>query len=124
MWVKTRLYSDARFAGLREEFLKRALSGASSKTESNLVDAPLSVGASRGTGDFVFATRHGAILRIRRVAPQLVQPDDVLGIARRAPIAARRQRASGADLRPVGEARALELARFEETVEKDFEPLL
>src|SRR6202043_1468512 len=45
-------------------------------------------------------------------------------VARRPPICARRQRSAGADLRRVGDRRALELARLEEPLQEHPQPAL
>src|SRR5438876_8725646 len=45
-------------------------------------------------------------------------------VARRAPVAARRQRPAGSHLRRVGQRRALELARLEESPEEHRQPPL
>jgi len=60
----------------------------------------------------------------RHILPQFLQPDFGLGIARSPPVAARRERAAGADLRAVGNCRALELADLKEAIEEHLEPLL
>src|SRR5262249_39187810 len=61
---------------------------------------------------------------IRHIQAQLLQPDNGFGVARGTPIASRRQRTAGTDLGAVGNGRALELAEFEEPIDKDFQPLL
>src|SRR3954471_8712099 len=62
--------------------------------------------------------------RVRDVRPELVEPDLGRGVAGRAPVAARRERAAGADLRRVRDRGALELGEAEEAVEEDLEPVL
>src|SRR5260221_1725871 len=52
------------------------------------------------------------------------EPDVGCGIAWRAPVAARRQRAARSDLWPIGYGRALELADLEETKEEQAQPAL
>ena len=59
-----------------------------------------------------------------RVAQPLGEPGGSARVARRAPVAARRQRPAGPDLRRVRHRRALELARAEEALEEHPEPVL
>src|SRR4051812_32106684 len=54
----------------------------------------------------------------RYVGAQVLQPDLGACVARSTPVAARRERAAGADLRPVRHRRALELAGGEEASEE------
>src|SRR6185503_17707619 len=61
---------------------------------------------------------------IRHILVQFVDPDCRLGITGSAPIATRRKRTAGADLRAVRNGRALELADLEEAEKKHFQPLL
>jgi len=62
--------------------------------------------------------------RVRDVALELVQPDLGVAVGRRAPVAARGERAAGGDLGAVGHRRALELAEAEEALHEHAEPLL
>src|SRR4051794_36404551 len=62
--------------------------------------------------------------RVRDVRPELVEPDLRRGVAGRAPVAARRERAAGADLRRVGDRGPLELREAEEAVQEDLQPAL
>src|SRR3954467_9770415 len=62
--------------------------------------------------------------RVRDVRPELVEPDLGRGVTRRAPVAARRERAAGADLRRVGDRGALGLGEAEEAVQEDLQPAL
>ena len=55
---------------------------------------------------------------------KLFQPDRRLGVGGRAPVAARGERAAGADFGAVGDGGALELAGLEEAIQKQAEPLL
>ncbi len=61
---------------------------------------------------------------VRDLVPELLQPHRRGAVARRAPVAARRQRAARSDLGRVRDRRALELAGAEEAVEEDLEPVL
>src|SRR2546423_15693754 len=54
---------------------------------------------------------------------QVSQPRVGIAIRRRAPVAAGRERAAGADLRRVGDGATLVLARLEEGPQEDNEPL-
>jgi len=65
----------------------------------------------------------GCTWLFRHLPPELFEPDLGLGIARGAPIAARRQRAAGADLGAVGHAATLELAGLEEAPQEDLKPV-
>src|SRR5918912_107334 len=56
------------------------------------------------------------------VAPQFVQPGRGLGITGGTPIPTRRERPAGADLRPVRQGRAFELAQLEEAQQEDLQP--
>ena len=63
-------------------------------------------------------------LRSGHVASELVEPDRALPSDGRPPVAARRERAAGGDLRAVGHRRALELAEPEEPLHEHLEPVL
>src|SRR5581483_8171385 len=58
----------------------------------------------------------------RHVGAQLLQPGGGRRVAGRAPVAAGRERAAGADFRAVGDRRALELADREEAIEEHLQP--
>ena len=72
--------------------------------------------------------RHRSIIRsppaspLRHIALQLGQPGVGVAVRRRAPVAARRQRAAGAHLRSVRHGRALELAEREEAAQEHLQP--
>src|SRR6185312_16797930 len=79
--------------------------------------SPMECDSSRhnGGGRAGFLNRH--------VGAQFGQPHFGRGVARRAPVAARAQRAAARDLGPVGNRAALELAEGEEPQQEAFEPL-
>src|SRR3954469_9483850 len=60
---------------------------------------------------------------LRHVAVEILQPRRGVAIRRRAPVAARRQRAAGHHLWPVRHRRALELAKGKEALQEHLQPL-
>ena len=59
---------------------------------------------------------------IGNVSHEFLQPGVGMRVARRSPIASRRERTAGSDLWRVRKPGALELARLEEATEEDREP--
>src|SRR5690606_25718166 len=62
------------------------------------------------------------LLLLGNPLPELLEPGRGLGVARRAPVTPRRQRAPRPDLGSVRHGRAFELADLEETEEEDLQP--
>src|SRR4051794_28210509 len=106
------------------------VTGAERSVAGKITRSPLVTRSSRPPASTMVTSEAGmpGVLRSvslrRHVLAQLGQPHGGAGVARRAPVAARRERAAGADLRGVRDRRALELADVEEALDEHLEPVL